>query len=183
MRSGTGRHAPSMPSLGTHLLRAGLASALACSAAGCVGDGSPLVQAQLKGPAVAFESIDGPPLGIFYKLVADLSNEAQKRQILVVSREGGDAAYRVRGYVAALTTQGQTHIGWVWDVYDAQKHRAFRITGEEAVPGRTGDIWAVLTDEMLERIARQSMDRLVAFLATPEAPPASRETATAFSED
>jgi hypothetical protein len=170
-----------MPAFGTHLLRTGLVLALASGSAGCVGDGSPLVQAQLKGPAIAFESIDGPPVGIFYKLVANLSTEAQKRQVLVVSREG-DPAYRVRGYVAALVSGGQTHIGWVWDVYDAQKHRAFRITGEEVTPGRTEDTWAVLSDEMLERIARQSMDRLVGFLATPEANPGSR-TATAFSED
>jgi hypothetical protein len=74
----------------------------------------------------------------------------------------------VRGYLAALMSHGKTHIGWVWDVYDAQKHRAFRIAGEEVFSGKSADAWALLDDEMLSRIARTSMDRLVAFWAAPD---------------
>jgi hypothetical protein len=141
---------------------------LALFLAGCAGDAQPLLtQAQLRGPSIAFESIDGPPLPIFQKLVADLSAEAEQRRILVVSR-AGQPAYRVRGYLAALMSHGKTHIGWVWDVYDAEKHRAFRIAGEEVFSGKSADAWALLDDAMLARIARTSMDRLVAFLATPD---------------
>jgi hypothetical protein len=151
---------------GAHLFAA--AAALALTLAGCSSDSQPLLmQAQLRGPSIAFESIDGPPLPVFQKLVANLSAEAEQRQILVVSR-AGQPAYRVRGYLAALISQGKTHIGWVWDVYDAQKQRAFRIAGEEALPGKNLDAWAVLDDAMLARIARSSMDRLVAFLAAPD---------------
>src|SRR6266540_5812133 len=115
------------------------AAALALALAGCASQGGPnlagglagpggpvtpgLMQAQLRGPTVAFESIDGPPVAVFQQLVAKLAAEAEQRRVLVVSREG-QAAYRIRGYVAALMTRGRTHIGWVWDVYDAQKHRA-----------------------------------------------------------
>ena len=166
MRRGMGRAARAA---GFGAYRLGAVAALALALAGCAGDTAPiLMQAQLRGPSIAFESIDGPPLPIFQKLVADLSAEAEQRQILVVSR-AGQPAYRVRGYLAALMSHGKTHIGWVWDVYDAQKRRAFRIAGEEVFPGRNADAWALLDEEMLSRIARTSMDRLVAFLAAPDA--------------
>jgi hypothetical protein len=174
MGRGTGRAARTA-SFGAKQFAAGAALALL---AGCAGDAAPmLMQAQLRGPSLAFESIDGPPLPIFQKLVADLSAEAEQRRILVVSR-AGQPAYRVRGYLAALMSHGKTHIGWVWDVYDAQKHRAFRVAGEEVFSGKSADAWALFDDPMLSRIARTSMDQIVAFLGAPDtavagaAPPA-----------
>ena len=83
------------------------------------------------GPTIAFDSIDGPPVGVFNRLVDNLSAEAQGRQLAIASREGA-ANYRVRGYLAAQVIRGRTHISWVWDVYDDDKLRALRITGEEA---------------------------------------------------
>src|SRR5947208_3769793 len=165
MRRGTGRAAHAA---GFGAKQFAAVAALALALAGCASDAAPmLVQAQLRGPSIAVESIDGPPLPVFQKLVASLSEEAAQRQILVVSR-AGDPSYRVRGYLAALMSQGKTHIGWVWDVYDAQKHRAFRIAGEEVFSGKRADAWALLDDEMLSRIAHTSMDRLVAFLGAPD---------------
>ena len=154
---------------GVRVLRVAIAAAFAFMLANCGGEGQPalLMQAQLRGPTIAFESIDGPPLPIFQKLVANLSNEAEQHRILVVSR-ASQPAYRVRGYVAALMTQGHTHIGWVWDVYDAQKRRAFRIAGEETFPGKTSDAWRLLDDAMVSRITRTSMDQIVGFLGAPD---------------
>jgi hypothetical protein len=83
------------------------------------------------GPTIAFDSIDGPPVGVFNRLVDNLSTEAQGRQLAIASREGA-ANYRVRGYLAAQVIRGRTHISWVWDVYDDDRLRALRITGEEA---------------------------------------------------
>jgi hypothetical protein len=172
MRRGTGRAARTAR-FGAK--RSAAVAALAVLLAGCAGDPAPiLMQAQLRGPSIAFESIDGPPLPVFQKLVANLSAEAEQRQILVVSR-AGQPAYRVRGYLAALMSQGKTHIGWVWDVYDGQKHRALRIAGEEVFPGKSADAWALLDDATLARIARTSMDRLVAFLGAPDTAVASGE--------
>ena len=121
------------------------------------------------GPTIAFDSIDGPPVGVFNRLVDNLSAEAQARQLAIASREGA-ANYRVRGYLAAQVIRGRTHISWVWDVYDDDKLRALRITGEEA-GGRGGaDPWSVADEAMLRRIARTSMERLAAFLGNPGAP-------------
>ena len=120
-------------------------------------------------PTIAFESIDGPPVGVFNRMVDNLSAEAQARQLATASREGA-ANYRVRGYLAAQVIRGRTHVSWVWDVYDDVKVRALRIRGEEA-GGRGGaDPWSVADEAMLRRIARSSMDRLAGFLRNPDAP-------------
>ena len=127
---------------------------------------------------VAFESIDGPPMGIFQKLVESLNEEAQARRIAVVSRDD-PSHYRVRGYLAAHFTGGRTSIAWVWDVYDATQRRTLRIGGEEQA-GRAGaDAWMSADDALLQRIARNSMDQLAAFLETPSGGP---DTATSSQE-
>jgi hypothetical protein len=133
------------------------------------------------GPTIAFESIDGPPAGVFNRLVDNLSSEAQARQLAIASREGA-ANYRVRGYLAAQVIRGQTHISWVWDVYDDDRLRALRLTGEEAGGRGGGDPWSVADEAMLRRIARTSMDRLAAFLRNPGAPAGSAMTAVADNE-
>ena len=147
-------------------------AALALTLAGCSGDSQPLLmQAQLRGPSIAFESIDGPPVAVFQNLVTTLSAEAPSRQVQVVSRTGSPA-YRVRGYLAAIVVGGKSHISWVWDVYDADKQRVLRIAGEEATSRPGSNAWAAADEQMVRRISRSSIDRLAAFLASPSAPPA-----------
>ena len=125
---------------------------------------------QPRGASVAFESIDGPPPGQFHELVQDLNDEAQTRQLAVMSRES-PSAYRVRGYLAAKVVKRETTISWVWDVFDGDEHRALRITGEETAKVRHRDAWAAADDAMLHRIARSSMDQLAAFLTSPDVAP------------
>jgi hypothetical protein len=160
----------------------GVAAALfALCAAGCsetTSSNAALTTSGPTGPTIAFDSIDGPPVGVFNRLVDNLSTEALGRQLAIASREGA-ANYRVRGYVAAQVIRGRTHISWVWDVYDDDKLRALRITGEEA-GGRAGaDPWSVADEAMLRRIARVSMERLANFVANPGVPVVDPPTAVA----
>jgi hypothetical protein len=160
------------------------APALALAVAACAADGQ--VTGSLvsgRGATVAFESIDGPPQPVFQKLVENLASEAVARQVTVISREA-TPNYRIRGYMAAHLASKRIHIGWVWDVYDANKRRVLRIASEE--PGgpagrRSGDAWTAADDAMLRRIAQNSMDRLAAFLdpaaRTPAAPPVDADGA------
>jgi len=149
--------------------------------AGCNTDGQPAaIGAAPRGASVAFESIDGPPQGQFYKLVQDLNDEAQTRQLAVVSRENS-SEYRVRGYLAAETAKGQTSINWVWDVFGADGSRALRISGSEALPGKHRDAWTAADDAVLQRIARSSMDQLGAFLTSPGVAPSETPTLASFS--
>lgn len=139
-------------------------------ATGCTTTGQPVMtNASLNATTVAFESIDGPPETVFRKLVLQLTQEASTRRVAVVSREQ-PAQYRIRGYVAAHVVGKRTTISWVWDIYDADRERAMRLSGE--VPGGTGDrnAWNAADDQVIGRMARDGMDRLAAFLASP-APP------------
>jgi hypothetical protein len=148
-----------------------VAALLAAVASGCTASNTSnaSLTASASGPTIAFESIDGPPVGVFNRLVDNLSSEAQGRNLAIASREGA-ANYRVRGYLAAQVIRGRTHISWVWDVYDDDRLRALRITGEEA-GGRGGaDPWSVADEPMLRRIARAGMDRLAAYLSNPGGP-------------
>jgi len=140
-----------------------------CGLAACSMPGQPTLGAALPGAMVAFDSIDGPPEAVFRRLVAQLNQEAGARQIAVVSREE-PAQYRIRGYLAAHTQARRATIMWVWDIYTADRQRAMRIAGE--VPGATGErnAWAAADDQAIGRLARDGMDRLVAFLAAPTTP-------------
>jgi len=142
------------------------AAAALLGLAACTAAGQPTLAPRA---TVAFESIDGLPEGLFRKLVHNLSEEAEARQLPVVTREG-PAHYRVRGYAAAHVRGRRTSIAWVWDVYDAQERRALRIAGEEGAHNR-GRGWAAADDKVLRRVAGAAMDGLDAFLTAAATEP------------
>src|ERR1700722_12107710 len=156
-----------------------LSIAAAVALGGCSSSGLPGALSGASGEArtVAFESIDGPPETVFKNLVRELNQEAQSRQVSVVSRESA-AQYRIRGYVAAHVQGKRTTISWVWDIYDADRQRAMRLAGEEpGPPGRSA--WPAPDRQGIGRIPRNGMPRLAAFLGSPPVPdappPAPRE--------
>jgi hypothetical protein len=142
---------------------------LGCGLAGCSSSGQAPLGGATPGVTVAFESIDGPPEPVFRKLVAQLTQEAGTRQVAVVSREQS-SQYRIRGYVAAHRQGRRSTIVWVWDIYTADRQRAMRLTGEVPGAGSDRNAWAAADDQVIGRMARDGVDRLVAFLAAPMAP-------------
>ena len=166
-----------------------LAAALGFGLAGCsTAPQAPAAYASVRGPTIAFESIDGPPESIFRKYVQNISDEANARQMAIVSREA-PAQFRVRGYLATLVEKRRgTVIAWVWDVYDIDQRRALRLSGEEKTSGAGRGTWAAADDSLLRRIAKSGMDQLTAFLAAPGAPnapyvPASGGPGVAAGDD
>ena len=151
-----------------------LAIAMLAITSGCVASGPPVgplaSAAGMSSATLAFESIDGPPPAVFTRLVAALNDAAEARRVPVVSRNG-PATYRVRAYVSAVVEGSTTSFAWVWDVYDTDRRRALRLTGQEPVPatGRPRDAWSAADDEVLRRIARNGMERVAAFLRAPGA--------------
>jgi hypothetical protein len=146
---------------------------IAIAATGCTNINLPATQASLadaRGTAVTFETIEGPPAQVAGRLMSDLNEEAAARQIAVVPR-GGTPLYRIRGYLA-LDDEREPAIAWAWDVYDADQHRAFRLTGAEPMgAGRRGaGAWTATDEPTLRRIARASVEQLVAFIAAARAP-------------
>jgi hypothetical protein len=159
-------------------LRPLMAGACVCTLAACGPDGGPSLSAeQPRGATVAFESIDGPPPAQFKQLVLDLNSQARAHRLAVTSRTQ-PAAYRVRGYLAAVTDKNVTTVSWVWDVFDQDERRALRIAGTAAAQGLHRG-WNAADDAMLQRIAGSSMDRLAAFLTSSAAVPAAPAAAPA----
>lgn len=160
------------PGAGRFVRTVALLAAL-CALAGCAGGengGESFAQAG-SGATVAFESVDGPPPQVFDRLVNILNSESQLRNLAIVSREA-QAAYRVRGYLAAEVSRGRTTIAWVFDVYDRAQNRALRLSGVEP-GGKAGrDAWAAADDLILRKIAQAGLSGLSSMMngtAPPEA--------------
>ncbi len=133
------------------------------------------------GSTVAFESIDGPPPQVFDRMVGVLDSESKLRNLSVVSRQG-QAAYRVRSYLAAQVSRGHTTISWVWDVYDANQQRALRLSGSEPTSGSSRDAWDAADDLVLRKIAQAGFSGLSAMVngtaPADDTPPAAAPAPT-----
>jgi hypothetical protein len=155
-------------SVGALWFRVALIALCGLGAAACTTTGS------RPGPnaTVAFESIDGPPPATFRKLVQKLNEEAEAKKVPIVSRENA-APYRIRGYVALAVQKKQkrTVVTWIWDVYDTDLKRSFRLSGEEIAGPAGRDAWDAANDEVLSRVARAGMDRLAAYFQSPASVP------------
>lgn len=139
--------------------------------AGCAAQADITGSLAAAGPrTIAFESIDGAPRPVFERMVSALSAEAERRDLPVVSHTG-PATWRIRAYLAASTEKKtkQAKIAWVWDVFDAQSRRAFRLTGEEPLGQTDRDLWTQADDSTLARIASRGFDALAARLELPAA--------------
>ena len=159
---------------------------------GCAGSGAvsgAYAMATSEGPTIAFESIDGPPPQVFDRLVGVLDSESKLRNLSIVSREG-QAAYRVRSYLAAQVVRGRTVIAWVWDVYDRDQQRTLRLSGEESTvsAGRDAarDAWAAADDMVLRKIAQAGLSGLSSMLDgapqnTPSPAPAAPKSGPAIA--
>ncbi len=138
-------------------------AASAVGAAACVTTSQPVTLDQAGAVAIAFESIDGPPGPQIESLLNDLTGEARAHGLVVLAHSER-AHYFVRGYLAAHPEGRATAISWAWDVYDSNRRRAFRLTGVERAAG--GGSWRAVDDVTLRRIARDSIERLTAFIAS-----------------
>lgn len=146
------------------------AIAAALALAGCVTNQQTPSLAEAEGATIAFESIDGPPRPVSTRLARSLDQEAAARRLVVVTR-GGQALYHVRGYIAANSEAGTTTLAWAFDIYDAERRRAFRLSGEERAPGSgTGpNSWSAASDQVLQRIASNSIAQITTFIASDRA--------------
>jgi hypothetical protein len=149
-----------------------IAVAASLALAGCITTGTTTVSpTAAEGATIIFESVDGPPRPVSTRLAASLDREAASRRLVVVPR-GGQALYHIRAYLAANNDGGTTSLAWAFDVYDAERKRAFRLRGEEAAAG--GASWNAASDATLQRIASTSIDQLMTFIAADRTGPTAQ---------
>jgi hypothetical protein len=144
-----------------------MAVTAALALAGCITATPTVSLTDAEGATIVFESIDGPPRPVSARLARTLDQEAAVRRLVVVTR-GGQALYHIRAYLAAHTEGGTTSLAWAFDVYDAERKRAFRLRGEERAPGSStgAGSWAAASDAMLQRIASTGIAQLMTFIAS-----------------
>jgi hypothetical protein len=125
------------------------------------------------GGATISMAVDGAPEAVVSRLTSAMAMAAAERQIVVTDDK--NAKYFVRAYVSAYPVDGGVAIAYVFDVFDAKRHRAQRLNDAVTVK-TTGDEktvqqpWAVADDKALAGIASRSADDLAAYLSTtPEA--------------
>jgi len=176
MQSGSGQRAAARQQMSMFALCGRLgALLLGLTAAACANIGQIGNLAEDQRVTVAFESVDGPPPAVVHKFVGLLKDEAQARQITVLS--AGQADYRLRGYLAVHAEGGTTSMAWAWDIYGNGQRRAFRLSGEDRIGSSGPDMWAAADDQALRRIAQSGIQQLALFIATARpSSPAIAET-------
>jgi hypothetical protein len=147
-------------------------------AGGCVSSTAPAPTAS-SGSAglvpIAFESISGVPQPVFDRLVASIAQESEARRVLIVSRND-NAEYRIRGYLSAHGEGADGRVAWVFDVFDTNRRRTVRLSGEEPASG--GAAWSGTSDTVVAGIAARSMADLSQWLASGGGGPAATQLAS-----
>jgi hypothetical protein len=120
-------------------------------------------------PPVAFLPVTGAPQSAVTSLANSMRIAAKSESVpVVVSIEQG-ARYQVKGYFSALNDGTGTILVYVWDVLDANGARVHRISGQERAGATSGDPWAAITPDVLNRVAGITMDGLKTWMATRKA--------------
>jgi hypothetical protein len=150
------------------VLTAGIAAVLA----GCnetISDFNPSAPPRARAPGVpvALVSLEGGPDAVMSRLSLAISQQAVRREIAIVGQDG-QPRYQLRGYISAHADGGEGELSWAFDIFDAQRRRARRFSGQEKLRGG-GDPWAAVTDGLLTAVAFKAADDIAEFLAA--APP------------
>ncbi len=111
---------------------------------------------------VQFLPIVGAPPDSVAQLAQALARNAPGSNVQIVAASAGTAPTRLKGYLSAMTENGQTSVIYVWDVLDAAGNRINRIQGQEPATGRaSGDAWTAVGPETMEAIARRTLAEAV----------------------
>jgi hypothetical protein len=125
-------------------------------------------RARAPGVPVALVSLDGAPESVISRLSSAMAQQAARRDITIVGIDG-QPRYQVRGYLAAnALSDGKAELSWAFDIFDGQRKRARRFSGQE--PMTSGRDWNTVTDQQVQAVAFKALDEIAEFLsATPEA--------------
>lgn len=123
----------------------------------------PMVSAP--GVPIALDAIEGVPEGLSGKVNDAVLNQAMQRRIELVSTTD-PARYHLKGYFTATPTEGgSTEVTLVWDVFDASRKRAQRVTSTASAPGQSADPWDRVGDPQIMKVTSQSMNEIASFIS------------------
>jgi hypothetical protein len=158
----------SAPSRRHILAGAGALALAACNETASDFNPSAPPRARAPGVPVALVSLEGGPETVVSRLSVAIAAQAQRRDILIVGIDG-QPRYQVRGYISAHSEGAEGELSWAFDIFDAQRKRARRVSGQEKIRNG-GDPWAGATDPILTAVAFKALDDIAEFLASAPAP-------------
>ena len=183
---------------------AALAVITAIGLAGCSTNGGNLLQSsnspltdttastqqQTARAKIALAPVIGAPSTIASQIVAQVSTEITKQNIVVAKTPNEQVDYTLRGYIVAAREAAGTKVSYIWDVTNPTGARVHRITGEELVKGAgPGDPWATVSPQLIQVIASKTgsqlgqwMPQKAAPAAAPSAPLVASAPATAAGQ-
>lgn len=119
------------------------------------------------GARVAVAGVDGAPRQTAEKFAAALAPAAAARDI--ATAETGKADYLLRFYLSAAPAGPAARLAYVFDMFDRDRRRTARLSGDIAAGGAGADPWAV-DETTLRLLADRAADDMAAALSnTPEA--------------
>lgn len=116
------------------------------------------------GMPVAFVSIQGPSADLAQKFESVLAQEAKRRGFEVVPVGQGAKALRVKTYLDAYSSDGQSGFAWVMEASDDGRNRSARVKGAAAKGMSGASPWTSLDDATMRQIAQMSVDDLIRHL-------------------
>ena len=151
-----------------------LAAFVLASLSGCGGGpGGPSSSGFLSGATswfgsstkIAVAPIVGTPPQVAEEMTSALVAAGKDRKLTLLT-DGSKANYTLRGYLVATSEGKGSKIAYIWDVNDAQGSRVARVSGEEAVAGRSGsDPWSGVDSAAIRSIAGKTTSQLAATLS------------------
>jgi hypothetical protein len=115
---------------------------------------------------VTFLPVTGAPQSTVTSLAASIRSAAQNEHVPIVVSTDQGAKYQIKGYFSALSEGNGTLLVYVWDILDLKGNRVHRISGQERGRSSTGDPWASIDSEIIERVARITMSDLRSWITT-----------------
>lgn len=106
---------------------------------------------------IRFMPVIGAPVNAVTPLSRQLAVEARNRGLAILSASDPGGDHVLKGYFSADNFNGQTTVFYVWDILDPAGARLNRIQGQEVFPGGSGDPWASVPANVMERIATRTM--------------------------
>ena len=106
---------------------------------------------------IRFMPVIGAPVNAVTPLSRQLAVEARNRGLAILSASDPGGDHVLKGYFSADNFNGQTTVFYVWDILDPAGTRLTRLQGQEVFPGGSGDPWASVPPDVMERIATRTM--------------------------
>ena len=112
---------------------------------------------------IRFMPVIGAPVNAVTPLSRQLAVEARNRGLAILSSSDSGGDHVLKGYFSADTFDGKTTVYYVWDILDPAGNRMTRVQGQETFAGGSGDPWASVPADVMQRIAARTLTDYVAW--------------------